>query len=97
MNRWQVVDNGTYAGLECNFQPMCHYCKVPMGNSCIKLLHFPLNEPAYWERGEINGYAVDVEVECPLCGYWETFGVAVDKEHWKMLRIQTEELIAEEI
>ena len=82
MNRWKVVDNGTFSGLEADFQPVCHYCLTPMESSCIKLVHFPLNEPAYWLKGQRNGRAIDCECECPRCGYWETFGVAVSKEHW---------------
>ena len=95
---WNVVDNGTYSGLECRFTPCCHYCyeldghKVEMQNTCIKLLNFPLNEPAYFEHGIMNGYAIDVEVECPICGYWEVFGVAVDKEHWQQVDKRTKEV-----
>jgi len=48
----------------------------------LKLLRFPLNEPAFWKNGEINGHAVDVNVRCPDCGYKKMFGVAMAKEDW---------------
>jgi hypothetical protein len=79
------------SGLEADFQPVCHYDNIPMENTCIKILHFPLNEPEYWEKGKWNGYALDVECECPQCGYWETFGVAVDPKHWATVYKQYEE------
>ena len=84
-SRWKVVDNGTWANLEADFQPMCRYCKIPTECSHLKLFKFPLNEPDYWERGEMNAHAVDVNTRCPQCGFKQMFGVAVEPEYWNKL------------
>ena len=87
-SRWRVEDNGTWAQLEADFQPMCRFRGIPLVCTNIKLFKFPLNEPAYWERGEINGHAVDVDTRCPQCGLNKMFGVAVEEEHWFKLFVQ---------
>lgn len=84
-SRWRVRDNGTWAHLEADFQPMCRHCGSEMATTNLKLLRFPLNEPAYWLRREINGHAVDVNVRCVECGYKRIFGVALAKEDWEKL------------
>jgi len=29
-----------------------------------------------------RAFAIDVEMTCPECGLWETFGIAISKEHY---------------
>lgn len=91
--RWRVnPGNGTVAGIEADFQPVCHFCHTPLKAVALKLLNFPLNEPDWWERGEKNGHAIDVECWCPNCGYWTTFGVACPKDHWQKIYDRTESI-----
>ena len=89
-SRWSVLDNGTWSSLDCDFQPLCKFCQVPLECTSIALLNFPLNEPAYWENGEFNAHAVDVKTRCPECGWRKMFGVALPKEHWMLLHKQAE-------
>jgi len=84
-SRWRVADNDTWAQLECDFQPMCRFCGAPLQCQNLKLFQFPLNEPAYWLRGEINGHAVDVNTACSNCGHRKLFGVALESKHWNKL------------
>ena len=44
-----------------------------------KPMNFPINDGTE----ERNAYATDVEVLCPECGCWSTFGVAISKEHFE--------------
>ena len=90
--RWRVnPSNGSMAGLEADFAPLCPYCGTALQPVALKLLNFQLNEPGWWERGEKNAYAIDVECWCPDCGYWAPFGVAVPADHWKKIRAEAAE------
>src|SRR5512135_222246 len=92
MSRWRFnLDNGTFAGLEANFGPTGPYCGFRLEPVALKLLNFQLNEQAWWEEGEKRAYAIDVECWCPVCGYWEPYGVACPKDHWEKVRAATEE------
>jgi len=90
-SRWRVADNGSWANLECDFQPLCRFCKTPLIAWYLGLFNFPLNEPDWWERGIQNGHAVDVICICPECGYRKAFGVALDKEHWWKLHMKAKD------
>jgi len=86
MPHWKIdEDNGSFSGLEADFKPVCKHCKTEMSAVALKLFCFPLNEPDWWEKGIKNGHAIDVEVWCPNCGYWEPFGVACPKDHWEKI------------
>ena len=76
------------AGLEADFVPLCRYCGKVLQPVALKLLNFQLNEPAWWERGEKNAYAIDVECWCEDCGYWVPFGVACPKDHWEKVKAE---------
>jgi hypothetical protein len=34
------------------------------------------------DEEEKRSYAIDVEMQCPWCGFWDVFGVAITKEHF---------------
>ena len=80
MEIWTVTEDSV-TGLECSGTPDCWYCKVPMKFYCAKPMNFPIND----DSGRKNAYAIDVEVICPKCGYWDTFGVPISKEHYVKL------------
>jgi hypothetical protein len=87
MPGWRInPDNGSFAGLEADFVPKCPYCGTALEAAALKLFRFPLNEPDWWEKGIQNGHAIDVEVLCPNCGYWEPYGVACPKDYWEKIR-----------
>ena len=78
MGQW-IEDEECLTGLTCNFIPRCLYCNAPMGFYNAKPMNFPINDGT----DERNAYATDVEVLCPECGCWSTFGVAISKEHFE--------------
>jgi hypothetical protein len=87
MARWRInANNGSFTGLEADFQPACPHCRVTqLEPMAIKLITFPLNEEDWWKRGIKNAHAIDVEVRCPACGYWEPYGVACPEDHWEKI------------
>jgi hypothetical protein len=72
-------DDESCVGLRCLFIPKCEFCGTSMIVWCCKPIKFKIND-----GGDTpNSHAVDVEMWCPECGYWEAFGVAVSKEHYE--------------
>jgi len=78
MGHW-VEDDESLTGLTCDFIPKCLYCNAPMNPDTVKLSNFQINDGT----GEKNAHATDVEVCCPDCGCWITFGVAISKERFE--------------
>jgi hypothetical protein len=64
-------------GVTCNFDPVCPFHpKKTMEIRDCKLLHFSLRMDDNWDS-----HALDVNFTCPICGYKDTFGVAVSEDH----------------
>lgn len=78
---WKTCDD-TLLGLEADFDPLCIYCNIPMETLTSTILKFPTDLSNIDKH---DGHAVDVIVVCPSCGWTETFGVAIDKEHHRRL------------
>lgn len=77
MNYWTEGDWDSKLGVTCNFDPFCPFHpKETMGIKNCKLLHFSLRYDDDWDS-----HALDVVFNCAICGYKETFGVAVSEEH----------------
>ena len=64
--------------IECEFQPICPHCHIPVKLYTAKILRFKLDA----ERGKC-GHAIDVECVCPKCRHWEVQGVPISAEHYQ--------------
>ena len=89
---WKTCDD-TLLELEADFEPECVYCHVSMETLTSTILKFPTD---LRNIDNLDGHAVDVVVTCPSCGWTETFGVAIDKEHHQRL-VKVRNKILEEL
>ena len=76
---WAGDEKNEALGLQCLFWPKCDFCGARMAFWCAKPHKFSINDGDDVPRS----HAIDIELYCPLCGYWEAFGVAVSKEHYE--------------
>ena len=83
---WTETED-TYSGLEANFTPTCFWHPdnpTVMELFDIKNLNFKLHDD---NPDEPWSFATDVVVKCPYCGFHDTYGVAMSREHhdrmWK--------------
>ena len=86
---WKTCDD-TILGLEADFQPECVFCGAKMEDFTSRILDFPLDLK---NVDNVDGHAVDITIVCSGCGWTEVFGVAIDKEHHRRLRVVKEDLI----
>jgi len=71
-------DGETLSGLACSETFKCQFCNSDMGFWMAKLQKFSINDGDEIPRS----HAIDIEVWCKSCGYWQTHGVAVSPEHY---------------
>ena len=57
-----------------------------------KLQKFSINDGDDVPRS----HAIDIEVWCRSCGYWQTHGVAISPEHYDKHKIRYDEIIQKE-
>jgi len=79
MGAWDET-NESYLGIECAFHPLCPYCFKELKLYVTKIIKFSLDR----ERSK-DGHAVDVEMVCTRCRYWQVQGVPISEEHYKTL------------
>jgi len=72
-------DKTAFMGLRFKIKPKCIFCSGELALFSTKLIEFPL------DGGKARGQAIDVMLYCPACGYIDTFGVAVTREHYERL------------
>jgi hypothetical protein len=75
---WAGDESNKVIGLQCLFWPKCEYCGTKMSFWCAKPHRFSINDGDDHPRS----YAVDIELYCPACGFWEAFGVAISSDHY---------------
>lgn len=80
MSVWEESKD-SYSGLQCNFQPRCIWCDLPMQLFDIKLIQFLIPDGMQDRRGN----AIDVVMWCENCGFTDVFGVAVSQKHRKKI------------
>ena len=86
---WKTCDD-TILGLEADFEPECVFCSAKMEDLSSLVSNFATDSK---HLDDYCGYAVDVLVVCPSCGWVEMFGVAIDKEHHKRLQVVRENIL----
>lgn len=81
MSIWKFREINGGWGFVTDIRPYCDYHpQLPMkwGKSKLFELRFPHNDK--------DAYAIDIDAQCQRCGNTETFGVAVSKEEFELLR-----------
>ena len=69
--------------MACNFIPSCAFHpKTPLSLSMSLMAPVPVE----WNGKKTAGYAMDLTMNCPDCGYREMFGVAIAESEWEWMR-----------
>ena len=77
MGAWHETEEALLK-IECDFQPICPYCHKKLVLYTAKIIRFNLDA----KHGK-RGHAVDCEMVCPKCRYWQVQGVPVSEEHYQ--------------